>query len=202
MPIEFYKTFPRYWAMVLEGIYLEIEKKGRLPTSMTESFIVLLPKHAQDKQNVANWRPISLLNSDYKIFTKVWAILQEGIGKHQIGFIPGRDIRENIILTQTMIDRMVEQNSPGGILLIDWAKAYDKISHKAIWAVAEKIGIPKHGQRFLKAIYRNPVSWILCNGFMSHAIKIGSGVRQGCPLSPQIFTLVAELYNQNIIKNN
>ena len=206
IPIEFYKTFRGYWAIVLQGIYLEIDKKGRLPTSMTESFITLLPKHTSDKQDVANWRPISLLNSDYKILTKVWAnrlnpILQEGIGPHQTGFIPGRDIRGNIILTQTTIDRMVEQNSPGGILLIDWAKAYDKISHEAIWAVAEKIGIPKHGQRFLKAIYRNPVSWILCNGFMSRVIKIGSGVRQGCPLSPQIFTLVAELYNQNIIKN-
>ena len=206
MPIEFYKTFPRMWARVLEGIYYEIVQKGRLPVSMTESFTVLLPKHAEDKQNVANWRPISLLNSDYKILTKVWAnrlnpILQKGIGPHQTGFIPGRDIRENIILTQTIIDRMVQQNSPGGILLIDWAKAYDRISHEAIWAVAEKIGLPQHGQSFLKAIYRNPVSWILCNGFMSQVIKLGSGVRQGCPLSPQIFTLVAELYNQNIVKD-
>ena len=206
MPIEFYKTFPIYWAMVLEQIYQEIDKRGRIPTSMSESFIVLLPKPSKDPQNVANWRPISLLNSDYKILTKVWAnrmnsVLQQGIGPHQTGFIPGRDIRENILLTQTIIDRMVKQNSPGGILLIDWSKAYDRISHQAIWAVAEKIGMPKHGQQFLKAIYRDPVSWILCNGFMSHVIKVASGVRQGCPLSPQIFTLVAELYNQRLIKD-
>ena len=87
------------------------------------------------------------------------------------------------------------------MLLLDLAKAYDRISHTAIWAVAQKMGIPRHGLQFLKAIYRNPVSWIMCNDFTSNQLLIQSGVRQGCPLSPIIFTLVAEILSQNLIKN-
>ena len=206
LPIAFYKTFPRTWGIILTEVYKEIARTGKIPVTMSESFITLLPKGTSDPLIPANWRPISLLNSDYKILTKVWTsrlnpVMQEGIGPHQTGFIPGRDIRENIILTQTIIDRLVKQKSEGGILLLDLAKAYDRISHKSIWEVAKKLDFPEHGLQFLKAIYRNPVSWILVNGFLSRKIKVRSGVRQGCPLSPQIFTLVAELLNQNLIKN-
>ena len=207
IPIAFYKTFNRTWSIVLADIYKEIAKTGRIPASMAESFITLLPKGSSDPVIPANWRPISLLNSDYKILSKAWSsrlnpIMQEGIGPHQTGFIPGRDIRENVILTQTIIDRLAKQKSEGGILLLDLAKAYDRISHEAIWKVSKKLGFPEHGLQFLKAIYRNPVSWIIVNGFLSRKIKIRSGVRQGCPLSPQIFTLVAELFNQNLIKDD
>ena len=208
LPVEFYKLFPQWWGRILEMVYKEIARTGRIPYTMTESFITLLPKKSGDILNAANWRPISLLNSDYKILTKVWAgrlnlVMQEGIGLHQTGFIPGRDIRENILLIQTMIDRMSKDSEfkQAGILLLDLAKAYDRISHASIWAVIEKLNFPQHGLQFLKAIYRNPVSWILCNGFLSKKVQIKSGVRQGCPLSPQIFTLVAELLSQNIIKD-
>ena len=68
--------------------------------------------------------------------------------------------------------------------------------------MAEYLGMPDHAQKFLKAIYRNPTSKILVNGFLSNALAIRSGVRQGCPLSPLIFTLVAELLNQNLIKDS
>jgi len=83
---------------------------------------------------------------------------------------------------------MVNRDTDGGVLLLDLEKAYDRISHQAIWAVAEHIGLPKHALQFLKAIYRNPLSWITCNGFISRTIRVKSGVRQGCPPSPQIFT--------------
>ena len=208
LPGEFYKLFPQWWGRILETVYKEIARTGRIPHTMTESFITLLPKKFGDILNAANWRPISLLNSDYKILTKVWAnrlnlVMQEGIGLHQTGFIPGRDIRENILLIQTMIDKMSKDSEfkQAGILLLDLAKAYDRISHESIWAVIEKLNFPQHGLQFMKAIYRNPVSWILCNGFLSKKVQIKSGVRQGCPLSPQIFTLVAELLCQNIIKD-
>jgi len=109
---KLYKSFTPEFSIIFKNLYSTIVKKKKIPKSMRMSYITLLPKPNKNPLLTENWRPISLLNVDYKILTKVWAnrlnpILQTGIDTHQTGFIPGRDIRENVILVQTIIDRMV-----------------------------------------------------------------------------------------------
>ena len=76
--------------------------------SARDANIIILPK-VKDACHTALYQPISLTNSDYKVIMKVWAeklgkILNQVVGQHQLGFIPGRDGRENILSTQLIVD--------------------------------------------------------------------------------------------------
>lgn len=207
LPSEFYRTFAHVYVPIFVRLYNHMATQRKAPLSFQGSYISLFPKKNKDSRKVENWRPIALLNTDYKILTKVWAsrlgpIVAKTIGRHQTGFIPGRDIRENVLLVQTMLDRLKQTCQQQGILFLDLEKAYDRISQRAIYLVAKKFGFPRHGINFLVAIYRHAKAQVIHNGFQSRKFRIQSGVRQGCPLSPLLFTLVVEMLNQALIQSS
>lgn len=90
-------------APFLVKVYIEAIKKGQLPPTMQQGLIKLIPKPNKDKLSIENWRPISLLNSDAKIFAQIFAKrlksgLDDIIDEEQSGFMPGRNIGNNIRL--------------------------------------------------------------------------------------------------------
>ena len=101
LPVEFYKIF---WASVgnrlVECFNVSFEK-GELSSAQKQAVITLIEKNHLDRCDLKNWRPISLLNVDAKIASKVIAErmkrLLPGLTNHnQTGYIPGRNIGENI----------------------------------------------------------------------------------------------------------
>ena len=103
--------------------------------SQKQSIITLLPKKNNDVRFLKNWRPISLLNTDYKIMTKCIATrlknnLIKIINKNQSGFIKGRYIGDNIRSLLEVIDLAEEENLSCIVLSIDFEKAFDTISWK------------------------------------------------------------------------
>ena len=91
-----------------------------------------------------NWRPISLLNTDYKIITKCLAIrlqkvLPSLINSDQTGFLKGRYIGENIRTIADLIDYNSLKNKPGIILLIDIKKALTLLNghlFTKVWSIS------------------------------------------------------------------
>ena len=89
------------------------------------------------RNDLKNWRPITLLNSIYKFYSDILAeriklILPKLIHPDQKGFVNGRFIGENSRLTYDIINDCEIQNSKGLIILIDFEKAFDSISWKFI----------------------------------------------------------------------
>ena len=81
-------------------------------------YIVITPKKDKDLSSLNNWRPLTLLNTDYKIVTKAIAnrikkYLPNIINSSQTGFIKGRYIGENIRLILETIEKMENENMPG-----------------------------------------------------------------------------------------
>ena len=106
------------------------------PKSWGKIIISVLPKEP-DSYSTHKYRPISLLNTDYKTAMRVWAnrlgpILADLIGEHQRGFIPGRDGRENVITAQLIIDLVNAKNEEGAVVFLDQEKAFDMVSFKTI----------------------------------------------------------------------
>jgi hypothetical protein len=98
---ECYKGCSNEAARILADIDNRVADSGKQPILWAQIVILVIPK-GPDLYSIHKFRPISLLNTDYKMVMRVWAnrlglILANKIGHHQRGFIPGRDGQENII---------------------------------------------------------------------------------------------------------
>lgn len=97
----FYKKMQEELTPILKELFSTVVKQKRPPETWSEAFITLIYKEQQDLSLVKSYRPISLLNEDYKIYAKLWAnrlknVLNKFITDGQAGFLPGRPLRDNI----------------------------------------------------------------------------------------------------------
>lgn len=90
----FLQNFIKYFKRLSSALQLllnDIMETKDIPKSWNETNISLIPKEAQDLTNGKNYRPISLLNNDYKIFARILKIfLKDFVGEEQAGFLPNR----------------------------------------------------------------------------------------------------------------
>ena len=154
-----------------------------------------------------------MTNADYKIMTRIWAkrldkVLKKHIGHHQRGFISERDGRENILMVQMLMEDRDTRGLPGASVFLDIAKAFDSVSHESLIHLLKHIGFPRRFISTVMAIYgteagakKNEVNFIINGELTDTKVVVESGTRQGCPLSPLLYILMAELFNQAIIKN-
>ena len=107
---------------------------GELTDFQKQGIITLLPKSGKNSFILDNWRPISLLNVDYKIATKAIAdrikqILPSIISSQQTDFIKGRYIGENVRLIFDILDHVNDQDLPSLLFFSDFEKAFDSLDH-------------------------------------------------------------------------
>ena len=160
----------------------------------------------KDPDNIANYRPITLLNTDYKIFTKALSmklsdVITDIINPDQAGFIKNRNVYDQIKTTKLIIDYMNHTNRTGAIVALDQEKAYNKILHPYLWAVLRKLEFPEEFIKTTQALYDGAITTVMINGELSHPFPIYRGVRQGDALSCLLFDLAIEPLAENIRKS-
>lgn len=142
-PAEFYKFFwgdlGRYY---IKSLALSFEK-GELSVTQKQGVITCLPKGNKPREFLKNWRPITLLNVDYKIASACLAsrmktVLPDIISESQKGFIKDRFIGENTRLTYDIMEYLNSHNKPGLLLLLDFEKAFDSIHWNYMERVLQK----------------------------------------------------------------
>jgi hypothetical protein len=161
----------------------------------------------KDPENIANYRPITLLNTDYKIFTKALSIkladaAPSVINADQAGFIKGRSIFDQVKTTKMVIDYMSRSENHGAIVALDQEKAYDKILHPYLWEVLRKFGFPEKLIKTIQSLYDNATTRVMINGELSDPFLVIRGVRQGDALSCLLFDLAIEPLAELIRKSN
>ena len=151
----------------------------------------------KDTTEISNYCPITLLNTNYKILTKVLAIqlmehIETLIHKDQAGFIPGRSIRDQTKLAMAIIAyaEVAEENS--AIIALDQEKAYDKIRHDYLWKTLEAFNLPHPFINTIQSLYENASTMVAINGILSKPFRVTRGIRQGDPISCPIFNLAIE----------
>ena len=195
---EFYTYFFDLVSHDLVNSFNTAYKEGELSISQRRGVITLVPKEDSGLSDLSNWRPITLLNLDYKITSKVIAkriqkILPRIIHPDQTGFVKGRYIGQNIRLINDIMEHTKLHNIPGILLLLDFRKAFDKIEWSFIQNTLNFLKIGDGIKRSVSTFYTGPESAALNNGFSTNYFQLSRGVRQGCPLSLCLFILAAEI---------
>ena len=159
---------------------------------------VLYKKKARDDPR--NYRPITLLNNDYKIWMRILsqrmneAVLQF-VSQDQNGFVPDAFIAENIIRLQLLQDLIESEDREAIFLFIDMEKAFDRCSWQFITEGLLALGFGQGFVDSVKLAYSHntpPTRQMYVNGYLGPKFPLGSGVAQGCPLSPLLFLVIAE----------
>lgn len=164
---------------------------------MLEPHIAVIPKADKDPSQVSNYRPISLLNVDIKLYAKMIAnrllpLIPGLVSADQVGFIPGREARDNTIRTLNIHHWLTSSDTKGFLLSLDAEKAFDRVAWDYMREVLQGIGLLPRMCALINALYDNPSARVKANGLLSNAFPISNGTRQGCPLSPLIFVLTLE----------
>lgn len=207
LTVEFYKKFWPQLCPILLEIYEEVFKSGILTNSMKRGVITLIYKNKGDRRNLKNWRPISLLNVDYKIIAKVLAnrlkyVLQYIISQDQTCCVQGRDIAENIVALRDVIHYIENNRGLQGIILkVDQEKAFDRVSHSYMFHALEAFNFGPKFIRWIQIFYTDIQSAVKCNGFLTSYFDVKRSVRQGCPLSALLYCICAQPLN-DMIRNN
>ncbi|KAL3676950.1 hypothetical protein R1sor_026898 [Riccia sorocarpa] len=179
------------------GLYfqavLEFWETGKLHPAFKEGLLFLIPK-VDTPETLGEWRPITLLNSIYKVVAKIFAarlalILPDLVPVNQQGFIKGRST-QNCILTYALLHEALKRNSKFGLFLsLDQEKAYDRVRWDFLWQVLQRLGFSAMCISRLKALQAGAETRILLNGNLLPAFQVERGVRQGCPLSPLLYAI-------------
>ena len=135
--LNFIKHFGKI-LMISLNVYFSINQK-RLCNSQYKGLIILLPKLNKNKLDPCNYRPITLLNCDYKILSKVinnrlYPLLTKLTKDDQNGFIKSGNVADNIRLMFNVIDYANNEDLSGTVLLVDLYKAFESLRWPFIFA--------------------------------------------------------------------
>ncbi|PNW83891.1 hypothetical protein CHLRE_04g217986v5 [Chlamydomonas reinhardtii] len=213
VPYEVYKVFwallgPRLCAAAAAAFAAAAdahdggEMAAALPASWREGIITLIYKgKSLDRAELASYRPITLLNCDFKMVSKaVSARLQPAldavVDELQTAFITGRWIGDNALYLQGLIEWMRldvgADGTPrqgGALYFLDIEKAYDRVHRQWLYASAEGLGFGPRMLRWIRLITANGSARVCVNGMLSDAFPVLNGLPQGSTASPPLWVI-------------
>nr|BAX24491.1 reverse transcriptase [Beryx splendens] len=181
----------------LANLFTAILLNGYIPRALKKNRTTLLPK-TQDKRKLSDtsqWRPITIGSTIQRLLSGVINDrLKEACEIHprQRGFISSPGCAENLMLLRELIALSKRELKPLAVIFIDFAKAFDTVSHKHIKAVLQQRGVDKMIIDLISNSYEGRTTILKAKGSYSREIRLKMGVKQGDPLSPLLFNLAID----------
>ena len=206
IPIDFYKVF---WTKLKEPFLNMVHEAYQVKTlhsTARQGILNLIPKANKDTRLIKNLRPITLLNTDYKIIEKAIAnkmlpALEHIIHQDQRGFMKDRRISVNIRKMLDIIHQAAKEDLEAVVLSLDFVKCFDKCSFSILHGSLEFFGFGNIVKEWTRILYNNFTVQIQNNGNFSEAIPINKGVHQGGCCSSVYFLVIAEILALSLRSN-
>ena len=188
-----------YFECIIESVQYKL-----LSLTQRRAILSLLPKGTNiDLNYLSNWRPISLLCTDSKIYSRVLAtrlesVLDKIIHPNQAGYMRGRSITDHLRLCDDIINYTNRESIPGILVSLDFRKAFDTISKASIIAALKAFGFGPCFIGYVQTILNGSQTCIKNGGWLSSFFDTRRGVRQGCSFSPLLFIITVEFLSIKI----
>ena len=201
LPYEYFTAFwdvlgPELLAVANEA-YMGAGGEG-LPPSMCAGLIVLLHKGGGKPQDqLSSYRPLTLLNADCKVLSKVVTCRLAGpldgvVDPTQTAFIPGRWIGANVLLHLEEEAYLTRAAQSGCVVHLDFEKAYDRMDRGWVLQVMEAMGFGNRVRRWVQLLQDGTCAAVQYNGWQTPRFPVRGGVPQGSPLSPLLYIIAAQ----------
>ena len=197
-----YELYSQFWDLLGPELLLVLhesfqQQHASLPASMTQGVITLLYKGKGSRAVLDSYRPITLLNSDYKLLAKALAsrfglALRHIIDPTQTAFVPGRWIGDNVLCHLEEVDWLQQTGQPGCMVFLDFSKAYDRLSRSWVLSCMHSMGFGQNACKWVNIMLANTSATATFNGWSSASFPERSGVQQGSPLSPLLYVIGAQ----------
>jgi len=196
-PAEFYQVF---WNVIkddLMALFSDFHREDLNLFSLNFGMVTLIPKVA-DATRIQQYRPICVLNVSFKIFTKVATnrlnhVAKTVVSPTQTAFMPGRNIMEGVVILHETIHELHTKNRDGIILKIDFEKAYDKVKWPFLQQTLRMKGFSSKWCRWIECMVTGGSVGIKVNDDVGPYFQTKRGLRQGDPMSPILFNIVADM---------
>lgn len=182
----FYKAFKSELAVALYGAVRKAYEVKQLSTSFKKSHVVFIPKSedATVLLSVAAYRPISLINVDYKILMKVLGIRLQGVikyivGPHQTCGIKGRTITTNINALRSILECVDALEGQAAILQLDLEKAFDRVTHEILFDILQHVNVGSVILDGVEMSYSMCEARLIVNKNVTDSFPIRCSVKQG-----------------------
>ncbi|XP_026435797.1 uncharacterized protein LOC113333589 [Papaver somniferum] len=180
-------------------------KRKYIPKGLNSKFLVILPK-VQGAKKPNQFRPISLSNFSYKVFTKIISLrmaslMNKLVSPQQVAYIKGINIHEKIFLASELVNEMKKKRRGGNLSLkLDISEAYDSVSWLFLFKVLQKYGFFVAWCDWLKVLLSSAKISVMVNGGPNGFFSMNRGLKQGDPLSQIIFVLMEEVLSKGLTK--
>lgn len=196
LPVEFYQAFWELLGDDLVEVLNSCYEANQLSASQRSGIITLLYKKGNPLY-MSNWRPITLLCVDYKIAAKALAnrlllVIHLVTHPNQSCGVPGRNASASIRVLKDIVSQANSNHVGGAILSLDQEKAFDRVEWSYLHHILTRMNFGPSFRAWITLFYSQIKSSVLVNGELSAFFSVSRGLRQGCPLSPLLYILVAE----------
>ena len=196
---SFFRQFWVYIGPFLLRVLNNNIAQGNTCQSFREGIITLIPKPGQAEDCIKGWRPISLLNTDFKIISaavanRLKSVMDILISPTQSAYIKGRYIGENTRLVYDVIDHLNKEQKTGIILAADFEAAFESIAWNFLKQALVSFNFGPRFRSIIDLLYLNSnnFSRILLEGYLGEKMYLNQGIRQGDPASGYLFNLAVE----------